>query len=446
MPLNPNIPLGVKQIDINLPRMAATNAQISQANANVDLTKIKTAAARIDALGSVMADVKDPESYSYARNNAIRSGLITPEMAPEQYDPAFIRSASSSIQQQKSQLEMLMKQMQITNMGLQMQDRQLDIQERQNPTLIPINLPGQKALGLNPQQENELNKLRSKLGNLDGTSNIPVNPNATDKGDFYDSYRANLGSIQAQRSKQPQLFKLGKEVVKIDENGNPVSFNPKQGSRPSALQIADELSDPNISKERKDAIREALRKQSSQVGEDEKFKQLSKVAVEQAVELPKTISNSVEILNKVDRTLAEPGFDKNFGIQGKLVSIPGWEAKDAEARIESLLGSAFLSAYDSLRGTGQITQIEGDKATQAILAIDYNTSPQQARAIMQEFRDLVARGAERAKVRLNDISEWNKSGDYNYLLKSVDRASEANLPQQPPTSMPSNNDPLGLGI
>jgi len=138
VPINSNIPLSYKSPNIDVAGVAKDVTAIRGAEANTELTKLKTAGARIDALGTAMANVKDPESYAYARDTLIKGGLITPDMAPEQYDPAFIESAGSSLKQQKAQLDMLMKQLQITNMQGQIQER----------SGVPIPVGGQMDPGM----------------------------------------------------------------------------------------------------------------------------------------------------------------------------------------------------------------------------------------------------------------------------------------------------------
>ncbi len=41
--------------------------------------------------------------------------------------------------------------------------------------------------------------------------------------------------------------------------------------------------------------------------------------------------------------------------------------RDFNAMLDQVQGGAFLQAFESLKGGGQITQIEGEKATQAIV-------------------------------------------------------------------------------
>jgi hypothetical protein len=58
-----------------------------------------------------------------------------------------------------------------------------------------------------------------------------------------------------------------------------------------------------------------------------------------------------------------------------------------------LNGQAFLQAFESLKGAGQITEIEGTKATQAIGRLDSAQSAEDYQQALTELRDLLMLGA-----------------------------------------------------
>jgi hypothetical protein len=53
-------------------------------------------------------------------------------------------------------------------------------------------------------------------------------------------------------------------------------------------------------------------------------------------------------------------------------------------------GQAFLQAFESLKGGGQITEIEGQKATQAIGRLDDYQNPEDYKQALVELRDILA--------------------------------------------------------
>jgi hypothetical protein len=88
-----------------------------------------------------------------------------------------------------------------------------------------------------------------------------------------------------------------------------------------------------------------------------------------------------------------PGFEGvvGFGIPG-VRFIPGTQAASFDALFRQAEGGAFLQAYESLRGTGQITEIEGSKATSALTRMERSQSEVEFVKAAREFADVI-RGA-----------------------------------------------------
>lgn len=95
-----------------------------------------------------------------------------------------------------------------------------------------------------------------------------------------------------------------------------------------------------------------------------------------------------------------PGFESviGAGIPG-LRFIPGTQSADFDALVDQIEGGAFLKAYESLRGTGQITEIEGQKATQALTRMRRSSSEVGFIKAAREFEGIIRRGMERAEQR-----------------------------------------------
>jgi hypothetical protein len=53
-------------------------------------------------------------------------------------------------------------------------------------------------------------------------------------------------------------------------------------------------------------------------------------------------------------------------------------------------GQAFLQAFESLKGGGQITEIEGQKATQALGRLDDYQDPEDYKQALIELRDILS--------------------------------------------------------
>lgn len=71
------------------------------------------------------------------------------------------------------------------------------------------------------------------------------------------------------------------------------------------------------------------------------------------------------IIQGIDDLLADPGLSRVTGpVQSWLPNVTG-DANRAQSRLDQIQGGTFLQAYNDLRGGGQITEKEGEKATAA---------------------------------------------------------------------------------
>lgn len=117
---------------------------------------------------------------------------------------------------------------------------------------------------------------------------------------------------------------------------------------------------------------------------------------------PKVVQQGEETIKLVDDLLKAPGFKQAVGLSRVMgiQNIPGTAAKDFDIRLEQLLGKQFLAAFDSLRGGGQITVIEGEKATNAISRMRAAASEEEFIKAAREFQGIMRIGVERARQRM----------------------------------------------
>lgn len=107
--------------------------------------------------------------------------------------------------------------------------------------------------------------------------------------------------------------------------------------------------------------------------------------------------------SKGDAAKPHPGFT---GVVGATFTpgmrfLQGSPEADFDAMLEQVLGGAFLEAYERLKGTGQITEVEGKKATQAITRMGRAVSESEFLAAASEFRAAVETALTRTQARLS---------------------------------------------
>jgi hypothetical protein len=130
-------------------------------------------------------------------------------------------------------------------------------------------------------------------------------------------------------------------------------------------------------------------------------------AVERANQALNVIDQMVGKQTKVDAqgkvteegTAPHPGFRGAVGLGFGERFVPGTEAASFQALYDQVTGGAFLQAYETLRGTGQITEIEGAKATSAITRMQLSQNEREFIKAAREFQDVIRSGVQRAQTK-----------------------------------------------
>lgn len=147
--------------------------------------------------------------------------------------------------------------------------------------------------------------------------------------------------------------------------------------------------------------------------------------------LPKVIDTAAAALANIDAMIGSP--ERKDPVTGKVIPatkphpgfttvvgatmlpgarfVPGTAAADFQARFDQIKGSAFLQAYETLKGGGQITNIEGEKGTAALNRMSIAQSEREFIQAAREFQEVVQKGLERAQRRAQELqSPSQRSG------------------------------------
>lgn len=142
-----------------------------------------------------------------------------------------------------------------------------------------------------------------------------------------------------------------------------------------------------------------IEKQKSLLKTEEEGRKAQAKAI---IELPKTIDQATQAIGILDRLKTHKGLSDIVGvpgITGGLLGgkiVPGTDAADFSAKLKQVQGQAFLQAFDSLKGGGQITEVEGTKATQAIANLEASQSEKQFKDAVTELQGILKQGLKRA--------------------------------------------------
>lgn len=124
-------------------------------------------------------------------------------------------------------------------------------------------------------------------------------------------------------------------------------------------------------------------------------------AGEAAIENQQNLGNALATAERgvanIEALEADPNLWTAVGALGPLPALPGTPQAGVVSRIEQLQGGTFLEAYNTLKGGGQITEVEGKKAEQAIARLNRAQSEGDFRIALQELKEVIQSGAERAR-------------------------------------------------
>ena len=116
-----------------------------------------------------------------------------------------------------------------------------------------------------------------------------------------------------------------------------------------------------------------------------------------AFDLPRVEDTVTQALNDIDQLKNHPGLKYITGMYSKAPVIPGTQQAAADSLAKQIQGQTFLQAYNQLRGGGQITEVEGQKATAAVARIQQAQSTDDYKKGLDELAQIIKTGRDRAR-------------------------------------------------
>jgi len=131
-----------------------------------------------------------------------------------------------------------------------------------------------------------------------------------------------------------------------------------------------------------------------------------KTVAQAKADLPRIESNASKFLTNLEMIESDPAFNRMIGpVQGRMPNVTG-DAERFQSRIDQTMGESFLEAFGALKGGGQITEIEGQKATQAITRLgNTRMNEDDYREAVKELKNIVRNGVIRARVMAGTLPE-----------------------------------------
>lgn len=111
------------------------------------------------------------------------------------------------------------------------------------------------------------------------------------------------------------------------------------------------------------------------------------------------IASGNYLSRKLEQVLNHPGLESGTGLMSwnPAKFIPGTSVKDFNVLLDQVKGNAFLQAFENLKGGGQITEVEGNKATDAIARLNTAQSTAEFKSALRDFQEVVQGGLSRMR-------------------------------------------------
>ncbi|MEF3075163.1 hypothetical protein V2P20_09010 [Methylobacter sp. Wu1] len=149
-----------------------------------------------------------------------------------------------------------------------------------------------------------------------------------------------------------------------------------------------------------------------------------KAQAEMSLNYPKMEANALQMIKQLEALKTHPGMKGIVGAPDSLAGAVNWAFGGSDnktrlingteeagfiSRLEQLKGGQFLQAYNSLKGAGAITDVEGKKAEDAIARMQTSQSEKEFIDAINEFEGVIARGMEAAKRQAGGYAPSNNA-------------------------------------
>jgi hypothetical protein len=135
----------------------------------------------------------------------------------------------------------------------------------------------------------------------------------------------------------------------------------------------------------------------------ERAEVLGKQTGQAEFDLPRVAQNAEQTIKVIGDIKNHPGIDLGTGWAGWAAKdfggIPGTDQRAFIAQVNQLKGKAFLEAYNILKGSGQISEKEGEKATDSVARLDVAQSKEDFLTALGDLEDVVKTGLSRAQAQ-----------------------------------------------
>lgn len=130
---------------------------------------------------------------------------------------------------------------------------------------------------------------------------------------------------------------------------------------------------------------------------------LGRSAAAKEFSLPTLEQSARNAFKSAQDLLAHPGFEASVGMPNPfkgglgVTEVPGTAAGDFKTALKSAVAEAFVPAFESLKGAGAITEMEGKKALESLANLGTGMSEDQFKRELQRYVNKIGQGLDTAR-------------------------------------------------
>ncbi|MGL4757615.1 MAG: hypothetical protein ACRCXB_35120 [Aeromonadaceae bacterium] len=415
MPLNPNIALSVKGIELQDPlemygrATAIRGAQQQNQLAQLQMQQVLREQESTNALNRAYAESYNPQTGETDINKL--RGLLTSSGFGSKLpaiEKSMLELGEANTRQKKAQTELLDSKLKQSRQFLDTIDpsspnaAEAYIQWHRANHADPVIGKALEARGITADQS--MQRIQQLMQTPGGLTRL-INESKLGAEKFMEMNKPQLSTTDLGGRVDTRTFApLTGELKTIGTQTKTMAPGEAERIKNEGLRIGLE------------GRRVAMLEEANRSGTRAKDAAVTKDSIAAANVLPKVISRAEESLRLIDELVGKrdpktgkllqgekphPGF---YGSVGATVLpgarfIPGTDAAGFMSRFDQIKNMAFLDAFESLKGAGAITEKEGKKATDAINRMSISTDEKEFIRATQDMQDVIRAGVKIARDR-----------------------------------------------
>jgi hypothetical protein len=196
--------------------------------------------------------------------------------------------------------------------------------------------------------------------------------------------------IWGMKDGKPSIIQLGKSG-EAKESVLPQGFSPARDPVKVEGPTGTTILDPQT--------RQIIQFIPKDVSGAAKAKEIGEAEGQAAVNLPTAIATAENTLKTIKQLEEHPGKKSwgAFGVGAMLPDVPGTATRGFAALVDQVKGQNFMTAFQSLKGAGAITEQEGAKAEKAQARLDRAQSESDFDTALRDLKEVVSAGMARAR-------------------------------------------------